>query len=516
MPTDETILQLPEIASLNGSDYFTIVRAGDPIPNKRITRDAAFGAMLDGALVRAANLADVPNKPTARTNLELGPLATEGPTIHFGINVVGNVTATAFIGNGSGLTGVGSAGGVINAGGTTIGADSDANGIGTISFQIANVERASLENDGSFHAGSLRAGEIFISAGAGGTAKLSQVGLDLFMIESGKWQFKSQASSLVFSVTDVAANPYFVIDSAGAPMVQFRGDLGNLLGTPGGTFNVIMASGRVIVGPVGTLEWRSAAGAAVDTRITRKSAGYLQIEATAAGATGLLQAAGISIGQALPYSTAKLLIRGSGAAGDLCIQQLDAAGVGRFSVNESGNCLANTLASGMINYSTARLSLKGGTIGASPLIACFDSASTNVFMMLDNGSFTTLGGIVAGAATGGQKGAGMINIAGDIYKNNVAYTNPHGGFERAYTGKLDRFAEGMAALGLADYEPLTIEDLENYTRANFHFPYFGDDQENGLFGGAERHLLITEELAVHLFNLNRRLNDLEARLARGH
>ncbi len=119
------------------------------------------------------------------------------------------------------------------------------------------------------------------------------------------------------------------------------------------------------------------------------------------------------------------------------------------------------------------------------------------------------GGFVVGAPTGGEKGAGTANFAADIYKNNTAYTNPHGGFEYAYTGRVIRYADRMAAMGLPDYKPLGLAELEQYTRKHFHFPYMGDEAENGLFSGGERLLLITEELAVHLFDLARRVERLE-------
>lgn len=66
----------------------------------------------------------------------------------------GTVTAHDFVGNGAGLTGIASGtGGVINTGSTTIGADSDADGVGKISFQSGGVERASVEADGQFRVG---------------------------------------------------------------------------------------------------------------------------------------------------------------------------------------------------------------------------------------------------------------------------------------------------------------------------------------------------------------------------
>jgi hypothetical protein len=40
----------------------------------------------------------------------------------------------------------------------------------------------------------------------------------------------------------------------------------------------------------------------------------------------------------------------------------------------------------------------------------------------------------------------------------------------------------------------------------------GDEEGFGIFGGAERHLLVTEELALHLFKLSDRVKTLEAEL----
>lgn len=65
------------------------------------------------------------------------------------LDVTGSVTATAFFGNGAGLTGIASGtGGVINTGSTTIGADSDSDGVGVIALQTRGTTRVTISNTG--------------------------------------------------------------------------------------------------------------------------------------------------------------------------------------------------------------------------------------------------------------------------------------------------------------------------------------------------------------------------------
>lgn len=67
------------------------------------------------------------------------------------VNVAGIVTANAFVGSGVGLTGIGTGtGGVLNTGSTTVGADTDDDGVGVIDFQTRNITRARVKNNGEF------------------------------------------------------------------------------------------------------------------------------------------------------------------------------------------------------------------------------------------------------------------------------------------------------------------------------------------------------------------------------
>lgn len=76
--------------------------------------------------------------------------------------VAGSVIARSFSGDGSGLTGIGGGtGGVINTGSTTVGADSDANGVGAISLQTGGLERINIGPDGTI----AMLGQVFVKCG---------------------------------------------------------------------------------------------------------------------------------------------------------------------------------------------------------------------------------------------------------------------------------------------------------------------------------------------------------------
>ncbi|NHZ84279.1 MAG: hypothetical protein GWP19_00170 [Planctomycetia bacterium] len=65
------------------------------------------------------------------------------------LDVLGTLQATILLGNGAGLTGIGTGtGGIINTGSTTIGADSDVDGVGEIAMQTRGVTRMTFTNSG--------------------------------------------------------------------------------------------------------------------------------------------------------------------------------------------------------------------------------------------------------------------------------------------------------------------------------------------------------------------------------
>jgi hypothetical protein len=82
--------------------------------------------------------------------------------------ISGSVTATTFLGDGSGLTGIASGtGGVENTGSTTIGADTDSNGVGEIALQTQNTTRVVVKNDGKVGIGTASPATLLDVSGMG-------------------------------------------------------------------------------------------------------------------------------------------------------------------------------------------------------------------------------------------------------------------------------------------------------------------------------------------------------------
>lgn len=140
-----------------------------------------------------------------------------------------------------------------------------------------------------------------------------------------------------------------------------------------------------------------------------------------------------------------------------------------------------------------------------------NSASWTTVMQVDGTTgLAVTGGIVVGSATGGTIANG-VNVAGDVYKNNTAYTNPDYVLEHWAKGKIEKFANKD---GAKDYDGLrTLDDVEQFARTNLHLPRFGQDAGHGLFSGSDAILAALEEAYLYLFNQNAELKALRARVA---
>lgn len=113
------------------------------------------------------------------------------------------------------------------------------------------------------------------------------------------------------------------------------------------------------------------------------------------------------------------------------------------------------------------------------------------------------GGIVVGNPTGGDKGAGTMNVATDIFKNNTAYTNPDYVFELAHDRSARKIPYG--------YRIRNLEEIEAYTRAWYHLPGTHPNNPMGMFNRSDWLLEKVEETFLHLFAHQYRLSDFERR-----
>ena len=118
------------------------------------------------------------------------------------------------------------------------------------------------------------------------------------------------------------------------------------------------------------------------------------------------------------------------------------------------------------------------------------------------------GGLQMGTPTGGDKGAGTINVATDVYKNNTAYTNPDYVLEHWARGRIEKFADRDGASeyrGLAD-----LKAVEEFARHRYGLPLVEAARERarnslGIFAGGDAVLASLEEAYLYLFQLRRQI-----------
>ena len=114
-------------------------------------------------------------------------------------------------------------------------------------------------------------------------------------------------------------------------------------------------------------------------------------------------------------------------------------------------------------------------------------------------------GVMIGAPTGGNKGSGTLNVAGDIYKNNSAYTNPDYVLEAWQHGKIERFIENE---GAKDYELKSLEDYEKHMRSELRLPGITNDPM-GAFKRQDFVLEKLEEAFIYIIELKSQLESLK-------
>lgn len=119
------------------------------------------------------------------------------------------------------------------------------------------------------------------------------------------------------------------------------------------------------------------------------------------------------------------------------------------------------------------------------------------------------GGVQIGSPTGGDKGTGTINAAGDIYKNNTAYNSPDYVLEKYYSGSIVKYAKNEGAGTYPGLLPL--EKLDSYMRKHNHLPT-RPTGSLGIFQRADWVQEKLEEQAIYIVQLHDRIEKLEKAL----
>lgn len=168
---------------------------------------------------------------------------------------------------------------------------------------------------------------------------------------------------------------------------------------------------------------------------------------------------------------------------------------GLIMVNSDGSPLAELGGYNGGGTPFVELYVGGYTVGNIVFHATAALTEFKIDVQIDNG-------LVVGAATGGNQGNGTINVATDIFKNGVAYTNPDYVFEHWVTGKVEEFAKNDGAQHYSGRK--SLDEVEEYCRKNLRLPGI-NDEAMGLFARSDFLLEKVEELFTYLFDFRREL-----------
>lgn len=312
---------------------------------------------------------------------------------------------------------------------------------------------------------------------------------------TGKWRLASGGSLLAESdyfigrnTADASDSGYLVIGGGGAA-VNTRGAYIELYGNDhasAGLINIVAgdaASGRI--------NFTTHAGGTT-VRWTINSSGHINAgidNAFDIGADAALRPRNVFIAGSLILGTGPSATGIIRLPNESLISFRNAAGTGDIAGIGLNN--ANTLNIG-----------SGGPANATYSTA---AAGTHAFYVNFAAEIVVGGGLQVGVPAGGAKGVGTINVTGDIYKNNSAYTNPDYAFEHFFTNSINKFKNNV---GAKDYPGLlTLKEVETFVRENFHLPMrFSREEGIGIYDRADFVLEKVEELYLYLFDIEKRLS----------
>ena len=169
------------------------------------------------------------------------------------------------------------------------------------------------------------------------------------------------------------------------------------------------------------------------------------------------------------------------------------------------------LGSGTLMFSDLFLASAGVINFNNGDVTITHGGNTITFAGATDGYTFNTGGVSLGAPTGGMPSAGSMNVAGDVYKNNTAYTNPDYVLEHFYRGEIELFKDNDGAKDYSGLMPL--DELRDFTREYLRLPRI-DDSPKGMFERGDIVLEKLEQLTLYVLDLHERIAELEARLAR--
>jgi hypothetical protein len=183
------------------------------------------------------------------------------------------------------------------------------------------------------------------------------------------------------------------------------------------------------------------------------------------------------------------------------------ASAGTISANSSALLALENNGNAYINFLVPNVEERGILLGEAADAAhggVIYGGSPRVMTLRTGGNVTRVTvyeGVQVGSPTGGDKGAGTINTAADIYKNNSAYTNPDYALEMWRDGQIKQFADNP---GAATYHRLTLGEIKAHIVNNLRLPGFSD-QPTGIFERGDLVLEKLEEIFTHLIEMDERL-----------
>jgi hypothetical protein len=119
-------------------------------------------------------------------------------------------------------------------------------------------------------------------------------------------------------------------------------------------------------------------------------------------------------------------------------------------------------------------------------------------------------GVQIGSPSGGDLGAGILNVDVDVYLDNSKYTNPDYVLEHYYRGEISEFLDRP---GAEEYEGLKpIDVTAEFMEANLHLPWIEHDNPSGLGGRNDMLLVGQETMMLHIIGLNKEVKKLNREL----